>query len=148
MFVGREAELQTLESLYKKNSFQMVVMYGRRRVGKTTLIAKFAEGKSSMVFSAQEANDKMNLRLFSRTIYEFFHISSDLPPFETWDAAFNFIADKAKTERFVLAIDEFPYAAEGNKSLKSILQNVIDHRLKETKIFIVLCGSQISFMEN
>ena len=148
MFVGREAELQTLENLYKKNSFQMVVMYGRRRVGKTTLIAKFAKGKPSMIFSAQEANDKMNLRLFSRTIYEFFRISSDFPPFETWDAAFNFIADKAKSERFVLAIDEFPYAAEGNRSLKSILQNIIDHRLKETKIFIILCGSQISFMEN
>ena len=148
MFVGRETELQTLESLYEKNSFQMVVMYGRRRIGKTTLIAKFTANKPAMVFSAQEANDRMNLRLFSKTAFEFFQVSSDFSPFDTWDAAFNFIAGKAKTERFVMAIDEFPYAAEGNKSLKSILQNVIDHRLKDTKIFIILCGSQISFMEN
>lgn len=148
MFIGRESELQTLENLYKKNSFQMVVMYGRRRVGKTTLISRFAQNKPAIIFSAQEANDKMNLSLFSKAIFEFFHISSAFSPFETWNDAFNFIADKAKTERFILAIDEFPYAAEENKSLKSIMQNIIDHQLKDTKIFIILCGSQISFMEN
>jgi len=148
MFVGRESELGTLEKLYSKNSFQMVVMYGRRRVGKTTLISKFVANKPAVFFSAQEANDKMNLSLFSKSIFEFFRISSDFAPFETWNDAFNFIADKAKSERFILAIDEFPYAAEENKSLKSILQNIIDHQLKDTKIFIILCGSQISFMEN
>jgi len=148
MFIGREIELQTLETLYKKNSYQMVVIYGRRRVGKTTLISKFSEDKPAIIFSAQEANDKMNIDLFSKKIFEFFHISTAFSPFETWNAAFDFIADKAKTERFILAIDEFPYAAEENKSLKSILQNIIDHQLKDTNIFIILCGSQISFMEN
>ena len=148
MFVGRESELRTLENLYEKNVFQMLVIYGRRRVGKTTLLAKFIENKPAIFFSAQEANDKMNLALFSKAIFDFFQVSSAFPPFDTWHDAFGFIAEKAKTERFVLAIDEFPYAAEENRSLKSILQNIIDHKLKETKIFLILCGSQIGFMES
>jgi AAA+ ATPase superfamily predicted ATPase len=126
----------------------MVVMYGRRRVGKTTLISNFIKDKRAMFFSAQEANDRMNITLFSKTIFTFFQMSPVHTPFETWNDAFAFIADKAKTERFILAIDEFPYAAEANKSLKSIFQNAIDHQLKDTQIFIILCGSQINFMEN
>ncbi|MCL1809175.1 MAG: ATP-binding protein, partial [Clostridiales bacterium] len=148
MFIGRESELQILENLYGKRSFQMVVMYGRRRVGKTTIISKFTEGKPSVVFSAQEANDRLNLNLFSKVVLNFFDIPPSIPAFETWHDALSFIADKAKTERFVLAIDEFPYAAEANKSLKSTLQDIIDHKLKHTDIFIILCGSQISFMES
>jgi len=148
MFIGREVELRTLESLYMKDAFQMVVIYGRRRVGKTTLISKFTEGKPTVFFSAQEANDKMNLTLFSKAVFTFFKVSSTLPSFQTWDDALAFIAEKAKIERFILAIDEFPYAVDSNRSLKSIMQNIIDHQFKDTNIFIILCGSQISFMEN
>lgn len=148
VFIGRNREIETLEKLYRKNSYQMVVIYGRRRVGKTTLISKFVEGKAAVFFSAQEANDKINLALFSKKIFEHFGVSPTFSAFGTWNDAFEFIAEKARANRFILAIDEFPYAAEANRSLKSILQNSIDHQLKNTNIFIILCGSQISFMEN
>lgn len=148
MFVGRETELKTLEELYRRDSWQMVVIYGRRRVGKTTLIAKFLEGRPAIFFVAQEAGDRMNLEVFTRKIFEYFRVPDSLGGFSTWNDAFDFLAERAERERFVLVIDEFPYAAEGNRGLKSILQNVIDHRLKNTKTFLMLCGSQIGFMEN
>jgi len=148
MFVGRDAELQTLNRLYSKDTFQMVVLYGRRRIGKTTLITKFIEDKPALFFTAQEANDRINLQMFSKKVYRFFNIPTGAGHFEGWYDAFEFLAQKAKEQRFVLAFDEFPYAAEENKSLKSILQNVIDHALKDTNLFLILCGSHMSFMEN
>lgn len=148
MFVGREEELKTLEKLYSKGNFQLVVMYGRRRVGKTTLINKFIEDKKAIFFAAQEANDSINLEIFSQKIYSFFDIPLSAGNFKTWNDALEFIAEKAKKQRFTLVIDEFPYAAEANNSIKSILQNIIDHKLKETSLFMILCGSQISFMED
>lgn len=148
MFVGRHEELNTLEKLYAKNTFQLVVMYGRRRVGKTTLIHHFAADKPAIVFMAQEANDKMNLELFSIQVYRFFGLPESVGAFVDWNAAFQFLSEKAEKNRFILVIDEFPYAAEENRSLKSILQNFIDHKFKHTGIFIILCGSHMSFMEN
>lgn len=147
MFVGRKNELSALENLYSTDKFEMVVIYGRRRIGKTTLISKFVENKPAIFYSAQEANDKTNLDNFSRKIYEFTGIPISTGSFNTWNDALDFLAEKAKNDRIVLAFDEFPYAANGNKALKSILQNSIDHKLKDTKIFLILCGSQIAFME-
>lgn len=148
MFVSRTKELASLEKLYHKDKFQMIVMYGRRRVGKTTLISEFIKDKPSIFFAAQEANDHLNLVIFSEKIYNFFDIPTETGAFKNWNDAFSFIAKKAKTQKFILAIDEFPYIAGANKSIKSILQNVIDHQLLETKLYLILCGSQISFMES
>ena len=98
MFVGREEELKTLEKLYSKGNFQLVVMYGRRRVGKTTLINKFIEDKKAIFFAAQEANDSINLEIFSQKIYSFFDIPLSAGNFKTWNDALGFIAEKAKKQ--------------------------------------------------
>lgn len=148
MFVARDKELATLQKLYDQKKFQMVVMYGRRRVGKTTLISKFMEDKPGIFYTAQEANDFINLSEFSKKIYRFFGLPATTGSFSNWNYAFEFIAEKAQEQQFVLAFDEFPYAALENKGLKSILQNVIDHKLKYTGLFLILCGSQVSFMED
>jgi len=149
VFFGRIKELEILEKLYKKQGFELLVLYGRRRIGKTTLISHFIQGKPAIFFSAQEANDKINLEIFSKLLFQFFGLEkSGLPAFTDWNSAFLFLAEKARNKRLIVVFDEFPYAAGANKGLKSILQNVIDHKLKETNIFIILSGSQISFMEN
>ena len=147
MFVGRQKELGTLENLYKNENFQMAVVYGRRRIGKTTLLNRFVEGKPAVFFTAQEANDSLNLAGFSKAVYSFFKIPLTAGGFESWEDAFCFLAENAEKKRFILVFDEFPYAAGANKSLPSILQNAIDRYLKNSKIFILLCGSQISWME-
>lgn len=148
MFVGREKERSAMEKLYLKDKFQFLVLYGRRRVGKTTLISKFIEEKPAIFFTAQEANDKINLAEFSKRVYSFFQIPQTTGAFQNWNDAFTFLSEKAAQKRFILVFDEFPYAAHENKSLKSILQNAIDHHLKNTGMFLILCGSQISFMEH
>lgn len=148
MFVSRKEELKSLENLYHKDKFQMVVMYGRRRVGKTTLINEFLKDKPSIFFAAQEANEHLNLKMFSEKVYSFFDLPETMGAFKNWHDAFMFIADRSKKQKFILAIDEFPYIVESNKGVKSILQNVIDHYFLDTELYIILCGSQISFMEN
>ena len=148
MFVGREQELATLNKLYSEGRFQMVVMYGRRRIGKTTLISEFISGKPAIFFTAQEVNDALNLSRFSKKIYSFFDMPATTGAFANWNDALDFLAEKARGRRFILAFDEFPYAATANRSLKSTLQIAIDHSLKNTGLFLILCGSHMGFMES
>ena len=150
MFVGRDAELSALERLYRKRGFQMAVVYGRRRVGKTTLINQFARGKNALFFTAQQKSPLQNLRLFSQEVYRHFRQPSETGAFATWATAFDYIAQKAaeQTGRFLLVFDEFPYAAEAEPSLPSMLQIAIDRKFKESESFIILCGSNEGFMES
>ncbi len=148
MFVGREAELAKLESLYEQRSFQMAVVYGRRRVGKTTLINEFCRGKRTLSFTALEQSDADNLADFNRAIASFFNLPASLGGFSSWTDALSFIADRARAERFVFVFDEFPYAAMRNEALPSIFQVAIDRAFKETSAFLILCGSNQGFMES
>ena len=147
MFVGRDAELSALEASYKSNKFQMVVVYGRRRVGKTTLLSHFARNKRALFFTAQQQTDANNLMDFSREIVRFCSLPAGVS-FESWDAAFSYLADRAEEEPFLFVFDEFPYAAMANKSIVSKLQLAIDHRFSQTGLCLVLCGSNQGFMES
>jgi hypothetical protein len=147
MFVGRARELAVLEKAYARDSFQMVVLYGRRRVGKTTLLTRFAQNKPTLFFTAQEQSDKDNLADFGRRIAEFFSLPSQLA-FDGWDAAFDFLAEQARQRRFLLVFDEFPYAAQANPALPSKLQVAIDHKFAAGRLCLVLCGSNQGFMES
>lgn len=147
MFIGREFELANLNKLYKKNEFQFVVMYGRRRVGKTTLISEFCKDKPTIFFVAEEYNDKMALQSFSDKILEYFDMKSFITTFETWEKAFMFLAKQAKDKQFIVVVDEFPYIVNANKTIPSMLQNIIDHYYKESKLFFIICGSSMSFFE-
>ena len=148
MFVGRERELSTMEALYTSNSFEMLVIYGRRRVGKTTLIEEFSRGKRTLSFTAQLQSDKDNLADFSRTVAEFYGLPESMPAFASWLDALAFIAQRASDGRTVLVLDEFPYACRSNSALPSTFQLVIDKHLKTANIMLVLCGSNQGFMED
>ena len=147
MFVGRERELATLEEAYHAESFQMIVVYGRRRVGKTTILTQFARGKRALFFTAQQQSDHDNLADFSREVAQFFGLPSGTA-FQSWDAAFSYLADRAAEEPFVFIFDEFPYAALANRSIVSKLQVAIDHQFLATRMCLVLCGSNQGFMES
>ena len=148
MFVGRQEELNKLEHLYAQGGFQMVVVYGRRRVGKTTLIREFAKDKPALFFTALEQSDQNNLADFSRAIQVFFELPQGMGSFASWSAAFDYLAQRCAEQPFVLVFDEFPYAALRNESLPSALQIAIDHRFKDTGLFLILCGSNQGFMES
>lgn len=147
MFVGRNRELARLERLYESDTFQLVVVYGRRRVGKTSLVRKFGEGKPLLYFTALDQADQDNLRDFGGRVAEFFGLPGGTT-FASWADAFDYLATQAAVRRFVLVFDEFPYAARRNLSIPSALQVCIDHHLSQTNLFLVLCGSDQGFMES
>ncbi len=144
MFIGRDKELKQLNKLYSDTSFQFVVMFGRRRIGKTELLKEFSKNKNVIFYSAIEK--KSNLDDFSNEVLKHFGENNNLL-FKTWKDSFQYISDHAK-ERQVLIIDEFPYIAKSEPEVKSILQHMIDHDWKDKNIMLILCGSSVSFMIN
>ncbi|MCL2159047.1 MAG: ATP-binding protein [Oscillospiraceae bacterium] len=149
MFTGREAELKKLNEMYASEKFECAVIYGRRRIGKTTLIKEFIKGKKAIYFVAREADGAVNLAGFSSDVYAL--SAKELAKnsfFSSWERAFDYIYHISKHERIVLAIDEYPYLAAGYRPVSSILQAHIDSQFKESKLFLIICGSSMSFMEN
>lgn len=147
MFIGREEELELFQDLYLSNKFEFLVLYGRRRVGKTSILKEFTKDKNPIFFSCQEKNDSLNLSDFSSIVQSHFEGFS-YGDFSSWETAFDYISNKSSKERILIVIDEFPYIAMENPSIKSILQHTIDFSWKEKNIFLVLCGSSVSFMES
>ena len=147
MFIGRHTELKRLEELYCSDGFEFLVMYGRRRVGKTSLLREYAGTHRTIFFSAQEKNDSLNLVDFSRAVQTAL-TGDDFGAFRDWEAAFQYVGDHSGDEKITLIIDEFPFIAQENPTVKSILQHIIDHQWSKKKIFLILCGSSVSFMVN
>lgn len=147
MFLGREQELGLLGELYASKRFEYLVLHGRRRVGKTSLLKEFCKDRSVIFYSAQAKNDSLNLSDFSKTLQLHFSGSS-YGTFSDWKSALSYLTDHISEERRTMVIiDEFPYIAEENPTIKSILQHTIDHMWKDKNLFLVLCGSSVSFME-
>ncbi len=146
IFIGREKELAGLNELYMQDQFQLFVLYGRRRVGKTTLLNEFCKNKPSVFYSAEQSNSKLNLEKFSKQVFDFYGETA-LEPFSSWTNALTYINERQENNRLILVIDEFPYLVRKNRALLSELQHLIDHKLKNGNLFIVLCGSYMGFME-
>lgn len=149
MFIGRERELAMLNSGYSRNAYGCIVLYGRRRIGKTALINEFCKGKPAIVFSALKGGEKDNLRELSRVISEYQYglgseASASFPDFRS---ALVTISHLAKDTHMVFCIDELPYLAASIPSALSILQHFLDHEAKESRLFTILSGSSMSFME-
>jgi AAA+ ATPase superfamily predicted ATPase len=141
MFIGRDMELGRLNERYDSGKFEFVTIYGRRRVGKTALIREFIKDKRAIFFTAAENSKDRNLALLSKAI-----LGTDAS-YSSFEDAFERIYELAQTERVVFVIDEYPYVAKSYKPLSSLLQQYIDNKFKQTNIFIILCGSSMSFME-
>jgi len=148
MFIGRNYEIAQLNELYAEGRFHCIIMYGRRRIGKTRLLSEFCQDKKSIFYVAEEHSDTLALAKFSEMLIGGFNLPSYIKAFETWEQAFLLLAEQAKQEKIVLVLDEFPYLVNSNPRLLSVLQNIIDRLWQNTNLFVVLCGSSISFMEN
>lgn len=149
MFIGRERELDSLNNLYHSEKFEFVVLYGRRRVGKTALINHFIDGKRAIYFMGVESNAKQNLENFSGSILELVSgIQGAETSFTSFQAALDTVFRLSLHERIVLAIDEYPYVARVSQSLASTLQMLIDKYKDESKLMLILCGSSMSYMED
>ena len=148
MFLCRESELRKLNNRYVNGDLECVIIYGRRRVGKTALINAFVEGKPTVFFPALKSNAQDNLAALSKAIYCYSHPGAiEAPVFSTFDAAFAEITRIAKEERIVFVIDELPYLVKADPSIPSRLQHLLDRDWSGTKLYLILCGSSMSFME-
>lgn len=150
-FKGRKSELSILQKKFDIYEFQMIVLYGRRRIGKTELMNEFMRRQSCkcISFTSSEQSEKELLSIMTETVL------SELSPeligmieFPSFEKLFEFIGNKAKDERIVFFIDEYPYLAKQCPYIQSVLQKIIDISWKKTNLFFVLCGSLVAFMKD
>ena len=152
-FIGREIELKNLNNMYNSDKFEMAVIYGRRRVGKTSLIKQFISNKPAIYVQGVEATAETNLRFLSNAILDFEEPGrvNKHKTFYDFAEAFEEVQDIAnnQNEKMIFVMDEYPYFAEASAEISSILQYTIDHIYKEkNNIMLILCGSSMSFMEH
>lgn len=146
-FIGRTSELATLNAELERGS-GFVVIYGRRRVGKTTLIKEFIKDKRAFYFLATTESEAQSMKRFAGVLSR----TTKKPmlskvTFTDWLDLFQVVADDHPDEKKVLVIDEFPYLVKTNPDFPSILQNAWDEVLKDHNVMLVLCGSLISMMK-
>ena len=144
-FVNRESELSSLQEAFCSDRAELIVIYGRRRIGKTELIKKAIHGKKAGYFFVEQALEKDNLESFKKIVSQ----TLDNPVIARgdfiWEELFEMVANE---DKLIIAFDEFPNLISENKALLSKFQKIWDELLKNTTIKLILCGSSISMMEN
>lgn len=145
-FYDRTTELDALETALESPGHAFVVVYGRRRVGKTELLTNFCTDRPHIYFlAAQEAEQRQREKFVEKVAGQF---DDRIPRVEGWDDVFDYLGEKLAGEQLVVVIDEFPYLVTENDSLPSYLQSFVDDRLAETESMLVLCGSSVGTMES
>ncbi|MBQ1993563.1 MAG: ATP-binding protein [Lachnospiraceae bacterium] len=148
MFVGRERELKKLNLMYQSNQFEFAVLYGRRRVGKTTLIREFMKEKPGVYYISVEGTKRENISGLSKALLSNGDLKHGIAEFHDFEALLSYIDSIALSgERMVIAIDEYPYLAVSYPAISSLIQSHIDRCWKDSRLFLILCGSSMSFME-
>lgn len=148
-FVDRQQEMETLQSEYAREGSALVILYGRRRVGKTTLIAEFIKDKNALFFLVSEESEVQNRSAFKEKVAEF--TDSDLlrnADIKSWDVLFRSIMDTPFESKPVIVLDEFQYLGKANPAFPSIFQRIWEEVLKDHSVMVILCGSLISMMES
>ncbi len=145
-FIGKKAELQKLSSEYTRES-SFVVLYGKYRVGKTTLIKEFIKDKKALCFLSLSELEIKNRNRFITSVAEF----TGMPylknsNFDNWYDIFEIIVNYKPEEKKIIVIDEFQYLVNANPSFTSIFQRIWDDILKDKNIMVILCGSYISLI--
>ena len=148
-FVDREQDLADLNQLLSRRGAQFLIVYGRRRVGKTTLLTKWAaESGVPFVYWVASRNTPMVLRQgLAEALGRLESPQVEVPLFPSWGALFQQIARTVGDRRVILILDEFPYAVEADPALPSELQNAWDHLFKGSNLFLVLAGSHVGMMD-
>lgn len=148
-FIDRQRQMHLLKKAWDSDSPQFIVIYGRRRIGKTRLITEFIEGKEGVFYIAEDENPKSQRDELKE------HIASYLDDdflknneFDSWKHLFDYLKKVLpKEKKFYLAIDEFSYMVRSEKTIVSTLQKFWDTFLSQTDICLILSGSLFGLME-
>lgn len=148
-FIDRKKELEFLNKEYQKKESSLVILYGRRRIGKTSLIKEFGKNKDIIYFLATEESEKQNIEAFQKLVAE--NLKNTLllsMQVKDWEILFKQIAENSTKNKKVIVIDEFQYLGKINVAFPSIFQKIWDEILKDKNIMVILCGSLINMMES
>lgn len=148
-FVDREKEMEFLNEEYERDNSSLVILYGRRRVGKTALASAFMKNKNALYFLVTEESEMQNRNAFKDAVADF--CNNELlksAKIENWEILFKTLCEKSKKEKLLLVIDEFQYLGKSSPAFPSIFQKIWDTILKNQNIMVILCGSLISMMES
>ena len=151
-FKGRKAELDLLDRLWNSSKATLLILYGRRRVGKTRLLTHWLkqDERYGLYWVAEPTSALDQLRSFSQAIANFRDPNTPPPAmftYASWEQAFRELAQLAQEEQLVVILDEFTYLLEVDPVIAGTLQNLWDHVLKNTNLFLCLSGSHIGMME-
>jgi hypothetical protein len=147
-FVDRVAELDCLEKQYNMNASSMVIVYGRRRVGKTATLSHFLEShKNAIYFLATEESERQNLKAFKDQVAEFTNNAILKAANVDWLTVFRALIDYKTESKKIIVMDEFQHIGQSNSAFPSIMQKVWDTILKDANIMLILCGSLITSMK-
>ena len=147
-FIDRKKELEFLNSEYNKKESSLVILYGRRRIGKTSLIKEFGKNKDIIYFLATEESEHQNMISLKNLIAD--NLKNNLLSVIqsiSWEMLFKTVADETIENKKVIVIDEFQYLGKINPAFPSIFQKIWDEILKDKNIMVILCGSLINMME-
>lgn len=141
-FVDRETELSRLQGCYTSDNAEMVVIFGRRRLGKTELVRQSLSDRNDVVrYQATETTPRVQLDEFVEVASESF------PDVERIKAEWESLLGYLATQDAIIVLDEFPYLIDADESLPSVIQRLWDQELRDTAATLVLVGSSISMME-
>ena len=147
MFVDRKNELDTLNFEYNRKESSFVVIYGRRRVGKTTLINHFCKDKRSIYYLATEENETENLNSFKDAVASAMNNTLlSNAGITSWEPVFELIANESRNSRIILVIDEFQYLGKANAAFPSVMMKIWDNILSKANVMLIICGSLINMM--
>lgn len=141
MLYGREREIDALEELYNSGRFEFIPIFGRRRIGKTTLIQEFAKGKNAAYYCAVEGSLGENVRGLAESLGVL--TAGDAP----LDSVLEIVRKKSEDERFLLIIDEYPELVKSSKGVGTKIRRFIDSLGEDSKLFLILTGSSLSLMK-
>ena len=138
-FIDREDELATLENEYRREGSALVILYGRRRVGKTTLISEFIKDKNALFFLASEESETQNQLAFKERAAEFIHsellANADV---KNWELLFKAIMETHFEKKPIIVIDEFQYIGKSNPAFPSVFQRIWEEVLKDKDLMVIL----------
>ncbi len=148
MFVDRQNELSHLTRLGESARPELLILFGRRRTGKTALLRHFAKGRKCLFYSADLSSEHNQLAQLTENVFQLTHDAFlQTQPFGSWESALRYIFDHLPSSAPLVIIDEFPYLCASNRALPSILQKIWDQSPVDHRFFLILCGSTIGFME-
>ncbi len=144
----RDTEWKELSRVWRSPAPELVFVLGRRRVGKSFLLSRFARAVNGIYYQATKRTENEQLIRLSAVIGEHFRDPALRRgvPFPDWESLFRYVTERAEGEPFLLVLDEFPYLSSAAPALPSILQSLWDHDWPDTRLKVVLSGSHITAM--